>query len=49
MASSIGLFRYSGQKTPNILPTSPTVMNEFRLRVVLILLESRYVQYFQSD
>jgi hypothetical protein len=43
MASLIGLFRYSGQKTLPDIRNNPILMNDFRLRVVLILLDSRQV------
>jgi hypothetical protein len=41
MASLIGLFRNSGQKPMSSIANNPIAMNEFRLRVVLILLDSR--------
>jgi len=41
MASLIGLFRNSGQKSMSSIANNPISMNEFRLRVVLILLDSR--------
>jgi hypothetical protein len=42
MALSIGLFRQTGARRFDTLPTDPQAMNHFRLRVVLILLESRW-------
>jgi hypothetical protein len=41
MASLIGLFRNSGQKSMSTIANNSISMNEFRLRVVLILLDSR--------
>jgi hypothetical protein len=42
MASSIGLFRHTGQGRLDIASADPHAMNIFRLRIVLILLESRW-------